>query len=157
MSPLYRSRQAYSEVSSYYTDYMGKCRFEEIDHTADLALLIQAPDLPKLLDCACRAFQSVLSLTFTGPSDPPSTLTIHAEDPETLLVRLLEEQLYLMDASGHAWRSWELHALGPLEFEVHVVLCPIAPPDIHIKAVTFHNLKIRQTDAGLETIVVFDV
>lgn len=136
---------------------MGKCRFAEIEHTADLALLIQAPDMLQLLDCASRALQATLALTFAAPPGRQIPLDLRGADPETLLVQWLEEQLYLIDTEGQAWHSWTLQAAGPLRFTAQVVVCPIDPPDLHIKAVTFHDLVIRKTTAGLETTVVFDV
>ncbi|MBN2555370.1 MAG: archease [Anaerolineales bacterium] len=128
-----------------------------MEHTADLAIKIQAPDFQQLLDCASHALHNVLSLAFTSSDEQEQGLKLAAPDRESLLVRWVEEQLYLIEVEGRAWRTWSLDIPKPNELVAVVQTASIAPLERQIKAVTFHNLEIHESAHGLETVLVFDV
>lgn len=136
---------------------MDKNRFEELEHTADLAVRLTAPDMPELLGAATAALHSVQHLEITPGSQDLTSLSLEAPDRETLLVQWLEEELYLLETDGRAWRSWNITMTGPSSLHAQIQTSPAASYQLEIKAVTFHNLRILDTNDGLETVVVFDV
>ena len=89
------------------------------------------------------------------------TLSLSAYDNEGLLVAFLAELLFLGSAEhGEGGR------LGFDRFDISingnwigatVIGAPILSLDKEIKAVTYHNLKIRRTAEGFRVNLVFDV
>lgn len=83
-------------------------------------------------------------------------ITLRAHDAEGLLVAFLNELVYAQEQEG----------LGFDEFDVrisdHELIARLSGSSLGslvkpIKAVTYHNMKIRRTAFGLEVEIVFDV
>lgn len=130
--------------------------FREIEHTADWELEVWAPDLPALLEQAARGMYSLMSTQMAAGPRRSRRLVLDAPDREGLLVTFLEELRYLGEVEGVAFDSFDLQSDG-LKLKAHLEGRPIASQSKEIKAVTYHNLAVRQTDRGLEANVVFDV
>ncbi|MEJ5248455.1 MAG: archease [Caldilinea sp.] len=135
--------------------------YEEIEHTADWALRVWAPDLPELLSEAARGMNALagVKLNTTNRASRPIHLT--APDAESLLVAFLSELLYLAEQENLAFDSFDLNidaqAQDGLQLDGVLHGASIAEISKAIKAVTFHNLHIQKTPDGLEATVVFDV
>jgi SHS2 domain-containing protein len=141
--------------------------FEYLDHTADIAVRLTAPDLKSLLQEATRALRDIFleagkgALSAQGQS---VSLSLESEDGEALLVDYLNELIFLFDTRRLLAAELEIGRLaeqGPLRLEA-VVQGEIYDPARHVlktevKAATFHGLKIRQGATGLEAEVVFDL
>lgn len=130
--------------------------FEEISHTADWSAHVWAPDRPSLF-AECARAMNALSGTLIG-SGPRFQQTFEAEAPdlESLLVAFLSELVYYQEQENLAFDRFEVQVeSGRLKVEMDGG--QIASVDKAIKAVTYHNLKIQETDRGWETTIVFDV
>lgn len=130
--------------------------FREHEHTADWELEVWAPDMPALLEQAARGMYHLMG-TRLHP-EPPLTrqLKFQALDRESILVAFLSELLYLGEVEELGFDTFEIK----LEADtLHAQLggAPLASQSKEIKAVTYHNLAIRETDRGLEVTIVFDV
>jgi SHS2 domain-containing protein len=77
-------------------------------------------------------------------------------DPESLLVDFLSELLYLGEDQGIGFDSFDIQLDGD-ELRAELEGAPIKSQAKEIKAVTYHNLRVRQTERGLEVNIVFDV
>ena len=132
--------------------------FEEIEHTADWALRIRGSDLRELLVNAARGMSSLL---VSEPAQIPLSIeehfTIEADDAESLLVNWLSELAYWAETEGFVFAEFNLQKVSPTYLQAVVRGASVPDLQKHIKAVTYHNLEIVETDAGLTTIVVFDV
>ena len=131
--------------------------FEEIEHTADRAFRVNGGDIPDLLANAARAMHALgRAYSATGK---PGTLDLEVEgiDPETLLVNWLNEILFLEQERHIVCEDFQICEFDGyrLRAQIKTRECSDSPGDI--KAVTFHNLKIRSTPTGLEAEVVVDV
>jgi len=131
--------------------------FKEINHTADRAFQVTGRDMAALLENAARAMQAVDGCP--PPTDGSTTREIEVEgiDRETLLVNWLNEILFLEQAHRLVCTDFEIY-----ECKNHYVRGRVETREAerrltHIKAVTFHNLKIRETLEGLEAEIVMDV
>jgi SHS2 domain-containing protein len=114
--------------------------FEEVEHTADWALRIRGRDLPASL-----------------PLTEERRLELEAYDAESLLVNWLSELAYWAEAEALVCYEFELAEVRPTHLQA-VVRGGRAPElQKHIKAVTYHNLEIVETQQGLQVTVVFDV
>jgi SHS2 domain-containing protein len=130
--------------------------YEEIEHTADWALRVWADDLPGLLSEALRGMY-YLSGTATLPGPRLSrTIEVRAGDAESLLVGFLQEALFLGEEQGLAFDTVHFERDGS-SLRAVLLGSGIESQKKEIKAVTFHNLSVQATPAGLEATIVFDV
>ena len=132
--------------------------FEEIEHTADHALLVSGNSWEHMLTNAAHGMNSLMVPGGTGiGTQIQKQIVVEASDAEGLLVEWLSELAY--------WAEKELLVFTRFEFQqasstcVQAILFGGHVPELqkHIKAVTYHNLEIIKTDKGLAATVVFDV
>ena len=130
--------------------------YREIEHTADWELEIWAPDLVTLLEQAARGMCALAGVrSHPGPRQS-RRLEFQSADAETLLVTFLSELLYYGEQENLGFDQFNLSETN-FKLQAELVWAPIASLDKEIKAVTYHNLAIRQTRNGLKANVVFDV
>ncbi len=130
--------------------------FREIEHTADWAIEVWAPDLAGLLEQAARGMYALLRLRWQPGPRRSHTIALAAPDPETLLVDFLDELLFILETQGVAFDTFALQATST---RVHGTLHgrPIAGMEKEIKAVTYYNLRVERTATGWRAVVTFDV
>jgi len=131
--------------------------FEEIEHTADRAFRVTGRDMASLLENAVRAMHS---LNAPRPSDGPLAerqIEVEGGDRESLLVNWLNEILYVEQSQRLICEQVHIDELENHHLRARVKLREYDRDYTHIKAVTFHNLEIRETDKGLEAELVLDV
>src|SRR5437879_6252575 len=135
--------------------------YEVFDHTADLGLRIKAANLSALFEEAAQALFSVI-VEDLGSVQPLQCVDISlpADDRESLLFDWLNRLLYQCDAQhlllgrfqvtvndqglhGKAWGE-------PLDRGRHVL-------EHEVKAITYHGLKVEQTDSGWLAEVIVDI
>lgn len=69
----------------------------------------------------------------------------------------LSELAYWAETELLVFHKFDLYSLSPTHLKATVHGSRVAQLENHIKAVTYHNLKIIESDAGLTATVVFDV
>lgn len=128
-----------------------------IDHTADLALEIWAPDLPALLVEAARALIEILTDGAKLEAVEDRTIELDAIDDEDRLVRFLNEVVWL--ALGQQFllvdADLELTPTG-LRGRVHGSL-DARSIVTEVKSATYHDLTLTRTPEGVRAQVVIDV
>ncbi len=132
--------------------------FEEIEHTADWALRVRGANLRELLAHAARGMSSLLvSDLETVPTDVQRQVELDALDAESLLVEWLGELAYWAESELLVFREYNLTEVSPTYLRATLRGGRAPGLQKHIKAVTYHNLRIVATGDGLETVIVFDV
>jgi SHS2 domain-containing protein len=132
--------------------------FEEIEHTADRALRICGSDLRELLLNAAQGIDSLLGAPCNAGTEPTAkAVELEAEDAEGLLVEWLSELAYWAESESLVFHRFDLHSLSPTQLKATIHGSRVTQLDNHIKAVTYHDLEIIQTEDGLTATVVFDV
>jgi SHS2 domain-containing protein len=132
--------------------------FEEIEHTADRALRIYGSDLQELLLNAAGGLNSLLDAEYNASARPEEkSVELEAIDAESLLVEWLSELAYWAETELLVFHKFDLHSVSPTHVKATIHGSRVAQLETHIKAVTYHNLEIIQTDKGLTATVVFDV
>jgi len=138
--------------------------FRALSHTADKAIEVWAPTLPELFAAAAEGMFGESEDLAEIPAETEWNIEVQADTREDLLRSWLAELLWL----------WEREEAVPCEFEVREVASEPwrlsarvrggpAPPDhphtgAPAKAVTYHELRVWQDEAGLwRAHVVFDV
>ncbi len=136
--------------------------YQTVDHTADLALLVRARDLPGLMSGAVVA---MLSEMFEGyPPDGGDCITGEIEveglDLESLLVNLLNEVLYRAEVCHRIPASFDALCLNPCRVRARVAWMPVRNlvQVREIKAATYHGLKVRSVPgSGWDATIIFDL
>jgi len=132
-------------------------RFEEVEHTADIAIRVWGRDLAELYANAAYG----LACQLADPDEISQTvehlIELEAYDAETLLVAWLGELLYLGERDGCAFADFNVLEVTPTRLRAVARCGPVQAHRSHVKAVTFSDLEIRRTGEGYETTIVFDV
>jgi SHS2 domain-containing protein len=137
--------------------------FDELDHTADWALRVQAEDLPRLLENAAYGMLSLMGLQLKEKGSNLKEIEIVADDREELLVSFLEELLFILESEGVAPGEIGVRVIDPDDEHskwkalASLRFSPTLTVEKEIKAVTYHGLEIKFDASGLETVLVFDV
>ena len=134
--------------------------FEEIQHTADWCLRVWATTLSELFAESARGMNALSGMRLTPGPKTGRTFESTAPDPESLLVAFLSELVYAAEQEHFAFESFQVgvsEGLDGWKLKVEMAGAPIESIDKAIKAVTYHNLQIRQTARGVEVEIVFDV
>lgn len=132
--------------------------YEVVEHTADWALRVYGADWEQLLINAAIGMSSLLVSDLNLiTTEEELSIELEAIDAETLLVDWLSELAYWAEVRQLVFRDYSLNQVT--ENRLSAVVRGSQVPELlkHIKAVTYHELRISKTDSGLVTTVVFDV
>ena len=130
---------------------------EEIEHTADWAIRVRGRDLRELFVNAARGMFGLLADLEGIMPHVERHIGLQEYDTETLLVSWLSELLWLNEERDLVFVQYDIETLTLNQLEARVRGDRVPSPSKHIKAVTFHDLEIMETDAGFEVTLVFDV
>lgn len=129
-----------------------------VEHTADWALRLRGRDLKELFANAARGMAYLIAGdTAAIQLDHERAIELDAFDAEELLVLWLGELAYWAERDGLVFPVADLTDVTPLRLTGTVRGGRAAEMQKHIKAVTYHDLAIRDHGDGLEVTVVFDV
>ena len=135
--------------------------FEELPHTADWSLRVWAADLSTLFVESARGMNALAGIRLVKKPQVRRNFSASAPDKESLLVSFLSELVYFAEqdrlAFNHFGLNLELKEGLPCTLSATLRGAPILSLDKAIKAVTFHNLQIQETERGVEVEIVFDV
>jgi len=140
----------------------GRPRYNEIEHTADVGVELEAPDLKAAFELAAASMFDLMCDLDTVGSTVARTVraTSREGDLEGLMVRWLTELLYVLAAEGLLLSRFDIRNLEsgrieadvagePLDHERHALKC-------ELKAVTYHDLAVDQSDGVWSVRVIFD-
>jgi SHS2 domain-containing protein len=136
---------------------MSTSSFNEIEHTADISLRVQAEDLIGLFHSAASAMFSLMGFSTDGESESVRTIEVEGIDREDLLVAWLQELLYLVETYEVGFGKIDITEISDTYLSAIVEEIPGVVPSKEIKAVTYHGLEIKETERGFEVVIVFDV
>jgi SHS2 domain-containing protein len=133
--------------------------YRELAHPADLCLHVWGATRADLYAHAAQALFEIIE--FAPPPKPrPAScqITLHAPDPETLLVDWLSELLYQSERELAAWQQFEISEISPTALLASIGGVRPSTPRREVKAVTYAGLEIRQDEAGeWSATITFDV
>ncbi len=135
---------------------MAALGYEEIDHTADLALRVTADDFYALLIYSARGMYDLMGIDKDNDYRIETTFTIPEGTEETTLVDFLSELLYRAEDKAQVFDEFSFKNSSE-GLKVEATGNTIKHISRNIKAVTFHDLDILKTNSGLEATITFDV
>ena len=131
--------------------------FEEISHTADWSIRVWAEDFVGLLTESARGMYALANAEDSEGPRVRRELLLEGVDAESLLVTFLEELLYLTESEGLIFDQFDISEIKETKINAMMEGVALRSIEKEIKAVTFHNLEIKETERGLEVEIVFDV
>jgi SHS2 domain-containing protein len=135
--------------------------YEPLSHTGDLGMLVYGRDVPELFAHAAWAMFDLMSDATLIQPRLTMTIGVEGSDLEDLLVRWLSELLYLYDTQHFLYCAAAFTTLEPtcLAATVQGETFDAArhPIDTEIKAVTYHQIAVRQADGAWQAQVIFDL
>jgi len=132
--------------------------FEELEHTADVALRVYGRDLQDLFIHAAEGMLYLMGdCERDGPPRCENDIRLEAPDRESLLIDWLSELLYLSETQDVCYYAFDIRNLTSTSLEARVGGDSLNLHKRAIKAATFHELRIEETLNGLEVTIVFDI
>jgi SHS2 domain-containing protein len=138
---------------------MEKFRF--ISHTADLGVIIFGKTLPELFQNAAESFFSIVTELEDIRENEIRHFSLNAPNLEELLVAWLNEFLFLFETEMLLFRRFEIKDLTENNLKATAwgekYIEGRHPIKRVIKAVTFHQLQIREKNGHWQTQIIFDL
>jgi len=136
-------------------------RYEILDHTADIGLIVYGKDLKSLFENAGEGFFNFITDLKTVRSRVERRIELGGETLERLMVDWLTELLFLHDVEGLLFKEFTVESVGedglkavvkgePFQEKIHVI-------KTEVKAVTYHQIKVQQEQGGWKTQIIFDL
>lgn len=133
--------------------------YEVLEHTADVGLLARGETCEEAFAAAAEGLAEILGAWFLSQGEEREVL-VEASDVEALLVAWLDELLYLSEAADAVFGGFDVERVGERELAARVRLAPRAGRGLdgqHVKAATYHRLRVAREDPGCVARVFLDV
>ena len=136
-------------------------RFEVLDHTADIGLIIYGKDLPSLFEHAGEGFFHLITDLKTVKPQTERRVELESESLERLMVDWLSELLYLHEVDHLLFKEFRVESIGKKGLKA-VAKGETFRDGIHIiktgvKAVTHHQIRVEKKGGGWRAQVIFDL
>jgi len=136
-------------------------RFEVLDHTADIGLIVYGEDLKTLFENAGEGFFHLVTDLKKVRCRTKRKIEIGKERLDRLMVDWLNELLYLHDVEHLLFKEFNVESVGEdglkaivrgEEFQegVHVI-------KTGVKAVTYHQIQVRKEDGNWRAQIIIDL
>jgi SHS2 domain-containing protein len=132
-------------------------KFEEIEHTADWAYRVRGSDLRELFIQAAQGLYFLVGMELTPGEKTTKSIEVQAIDRESLLVAWLNELLYFHESENLGFDQLDIEYLDERKLIAQVTGASTQEWQKDIKAVTYHNLAIKENSSELEVTLVLDV
>ncbi len=135
--------------------------FTILEHPADLGIEARGQSLSEAFQNAAIALMSViLDLSIISP-DETREITIHSIDRDQLLVKWLSEILYLYDGQRFVAKDFHINTFSSTLLQANVRGEIFSESkhrtNIDVKAVTYHQLVVREDKKGGLVRVFLDI
>jgi len=136
-------------------------RYEELPHTADIAIKVQGKDLGELFSNAAFGMFDIIADLDGLKTDISVDLNLKAASPEELLVSWLDELLYNFYTKSIIFKEFDIIDIAPSGLKARAIGRHIGAKKsrlkTEIKAVTYHNLNVIEKNGKFSVEIVFDV
>jgi len=136
-------------------------RFEVLNHTADIGLIVYGEDLKSLFENAGKAFFHLITDLRRVRLRTEKRIEIGKESLERLIVDWLAELLYLYEVERLLFKEFKVESVGErglrarvrgeaFQEGVHVI-------KTGVKAVTYHQIEVRKEKEGWRAQIILDL
>lgn len=138
-----------------------KRRYEILDHTADIGLIVYGENLSALFENAGEAFFRLITDLRKVKPRIERKIVIERETLERLMVDWLNQLLYLHDVENLLFKKFRVETVGeeglkaiaagePFQENLHVI-------NTEVKAVTYHRIEVRREKESWRAQVILDL
>ncbi len=136
-------------------------KYRLLDHTADLAVEVTAPNPETLYADTGLVLFNLISESKHFKQKKELHLDVKGQDREDLMVNWLRELLYLWTGKEMLVVAVQVINLSETRLSARVMV-DLFSPDRHvilneIKAVTYHRISVEKGRKGWAAVVVFDI
>jgi SHS2 domain-containing protein len=136
-------------------------RFEVLDHTADIGIIVYGEDLKTLFENAGEAFFHLITDLKKVRQRVERRIEVRGEPLERLMVDWLSELLYLHDVENLLFKGFKIESVGEEGLKA-VVKGETFQEGVHIiktevKAVTYHRIEVRKKNREWRAQIIFDL
>jgi SHS2 domain-containing protein len=138
--------------------------YKFVDHTADIAVDVEADSMEELFMASAQAWKETIFENNIIKEKEEKKIKIIESDPESLFVKFLDEMNFLfqtkkwicssagkiMIAKNKEWNLSSILLGESFDPERHIV-------NLEIKAVTFHQMEVKNINGKYSTRIVFDI
>jgi SHS2 domain-containing protein len=127
-----------------------------VEHTADIRLRVEGSSLAELFREAILGMYEIMRAR-GGSGAVARTVALDAPDTTILLVDFLNEILSRAHIAGEIFDSARFERLSATEVRAELSGLAAAEFDQDIKAVTYHEADVRESNGLWSTTLVFDI
>ena len=136
-------------------------RFEVIEHTADVGLMVYGQDLASLFENAGEAFFYLMTDLRKVRLRTERRIEIAKESLERLMVDWLTELLYFYDVENLLFKRFIVESVGEEGLKARVK-GEAYQEGVHViktgvKAVTYHQIEVRKEDGDWRARIILDL
>jgi SHS2 domain-containing protein len=135
--------------------------YKLLDHTADIGIDVWGETIENVFVHAARAMYDLIADINTIKPAIPFSVIVTALDKDELLQNWLSELLYYFHTKDILLSNFCIESMTPASIDclAHGEKIDLSRHKLKhdIKAVTFHNLHIRESKSGFQTDIIFDV
>ncbi len=136
-------------------------QYEFINHTADLGIKVRGLSLKELFENAARAMFDLIVDLDTVKTRNQITIEIKGDELEELLADWLRDILYRYNGDEYLLKEFKIEKISPegLKARVRGEKLDMSRHSLkrEIKAVTYHDLKIKKLNHEWQAQIIFDI
>jgi len=136
-------------------------KYEQLEHTADIAIKIYGGSLKDLFIHAAEAFFDIIGSYHEPEQEISRSISLSTESIEDLLHDWLAEMNYLHQTHREVYFLFDIQNLQKYQLKATIKGESIDPNrhniELDIKAVTYHQLSVQKTTQGWQAFVIFDI
>lgn len=134
--------------------------YEILDHTADTGIEARASSLPALIEDLATGMFAIMAEPDPCPTDEAIAIEVSAPTEEDLVVEVLSELLYESEVEDLVLCGFNAKMTSSHRVEVRANGVPTSEVELSgppIKAVTYHDVVVEESDGHWFAKVYFDV
>lgn len=130
--------------------------YVEVPHRADVAIKVWSEDLGGLFIQSACGLYSIMGIDKINECSISRIIKLNEPDYENLLIRFLNELIFDVQLQSVMYEELNIR-IQQMRLSGELKGKKVTSPIREIKAATYHDCNIIQTDAGYETVIVFDI
>ena len=140
---------------------MAPLSYEVFEHTADIGLHAYGATLEELFIHAAQGMESLMVAPEQIRTEVQREVVVEGHDEISLLIAWLNELIFLFDTEYLLFRDFTIDAISATRLTAQTVGEPYDARrhDLSsaIKAVTWHEASVEQSDDGYKARIIFDI
>ncbi|MGC9309164.1 MAG: archease [Candidatus Nanoarchaeia archaeon] len=135
--------------------------YKFLEHTADVKFIAEGNTLEEAFISACSALKETIAGDIKVLEQEEKSISVEGKDLESLLRNFLEEFLYLLDAEDFLLAQIKDIKIDKENYKLEAVILGDKAKHYKftndVKAVTYHDMFVKQEDEKWRCQVVLDV